>query len=460
MIFLVISGALVAPYIKKQFFSLLNVTFSDLVNRSNSFALQIKHFPTIYNRIERIADSDKKIMCEIERQARDVRPIAAYAVKQLITDFLRYKNKYGSLVERSLYAHTGPGTFVDRLLVYRPLMFVNSSDDYLIRGRDGKIRRGGFEFIGTPRERYPLVLKDYLSYDEMAIAALLGVSVPTYFINNGSRTNRGVPALAGTFEESGIYVGLVGARFEKPGYMEWAHIMVTSEQNTAANGYGDVPVKGRRAELLALWARFYQIPYFYTYEQAAADRTGRFLRLLNGFFDTVVYKERLKKVLVPFLVDANERGAAAHQKVYCHVVGLGTGVWAVTQRQEEYMFEVYVDILKEYTFTHIADIDFSWFGLQGMNGLMDNTIVTTAGNNITIHFSKRNPADKLLDANEGKLLVAMYAWDGNAYPGNEYWAGNLAASGDPAAACCSTIAELQNPFINPNVSKFRIKYYK
>jgi len=113
------------------------------------------------------------------------------------------------------------------------------------------------------------------------------------------------------------------------------------------------------------------------------------------------------------------------------------------------MLEVYGELILESDFKHISDIDFSWFPENSQcGGKEDGEIIqSTNGHQITIHFSKRDPAEKLDDDN--KLLVALYAWDGNAFPGNEYWRGMLHASGDPAAASCTTIAELQNPYINP-----------
>ena len=49
---------------------------------------------------------------------------------------------------------------------------------------------------------------------------------------------------------------------------------------------------------------------------------------------------------------------------------------------------------------------------------------------------------------EDKVIVASWAWDGMSFVGNEYWAGSLGSSSDPAAASCTQIPELLNPYVN------------
>jgi len=144
-------------------------------------------------------------------------------------------------------------------------------------------------------------------------------------------------------------------------------------------------------------------------------------------------------------------------------VGLGLGVWQISNEQALWMLEVYAEVIKKNNLAGVSDIDFSWFpdsalwcGQNREEGVALTITDVSNHHTINIHFSKRDPAEKLKD--DKKLLVAMYAWDGNSFPGNEYWRGMLHASGDPAAACCSTIAELQNPYVNTEFVKQILEY--
>jgi hypothetical protein len=459
--------------------------FNNLVQKSNAFPAP---FHTQNNRIAVIAGSDKTKKEIIAQQAQAVRPIIHARVIKLIDTFLTQKVYVGSSAEMGLYDMMSTHDFINRLLVNRPFEFMLEQDKYLLR--DGKTKGygapngggGDFELIGTDKEKVPLILgnyfkpqEGYLSYDEMLISALLGVSVPTYFINDGDRYNAAFVGDGGRpYETEGVYVGLVGPRFEKPGYMEWKHMVVTRAQNTAANGYGPQPTvresdfdnystfksaieKNPKVALLDIWAQLYEIPHFVTFEQAAQDTTGRFLKINNNsFLDTLVYKKRLAFVIEPFLIDANARGQEAGRDAFCAAVGLGLGVWAIPEikvEQNKLTIQVYAELLEKLDLPRIANIDFAYFNSQAHDL---NLFKNRKNKKIKISFSSRNPAAKLVGVDAGKLLVAMYAWDGNSYPGNEYWEGTLAGSGDPAAACCSTIAELQNPLINPYLTADRL----
>jgi len=416
------------------------MSFDELVKKSDVFNNTIRKFPTTTNLIKNIAGSDKTKKERITQQAAGVRVIMHAKVRdQLIPDFLAYKKAKGSDIEKAFYQNMSVEAFINRLLINRPLTFYTEHDSYLLR--DGKTKGAGsidyfgigggnlhFEAVGTDKEIAPLVLKDYLSYDEMQISALIGVSVPTYFINDGDRGNIAVVGYGGKpYQEEGIHVGLVGARFEKPGLMEWQHMMIAGTQNTKEKGYGT-----DTESLLRVWEKFY------------GEKFPESMSPNQRSIDTTIYSRRLRMVIEPFLMDANRRGQEAGKKVYCHVVGLGLGVWKVDNRQERVMLDVYAQVINEGNFPHIADIDFSYFNLKECGKVgNDGTL-----NGIKLHFSKRNPSAKLTGMDANKLLVAMYAWDSNAYPGNEYWLGALTVSGDPAAACCSTIPELQNPLIN------------
>lgn len=431
------------------------LTFSKLLENSEAFASRID-FPTSDNLAVNFAVTEE-LQNEVVEHANSSQPLLPQRVWSFIPKFLAFKQQYGTEKEKALYQEMTPVEFVDRLITKRPLMFMTSGDSYFLR--DGESGNGRFVKIGQDDEDPDLNLNDYQSYFEMSLAAFLSMVVPTHFINDGSRDNKGIKDPDGAYEPKGIYVGMVGARFEKPGMMEWASMMVTPAQNTAENGYGlNADPKNPKTIEKRLWAELYEsrIGKEYAlpdYDEAVNDQTGRYIPVAKGLLDTHVYKARMRLIIESFLLEADKRAELAGKKAYLHIVGLGLGVWKVADKQTGLMLEVYADILKERPFKHISDINFSYFNGDQCGEAKDQDFIQSAqGDPIKVHFSQRNPADKLQDEDEGKLLIAQYAWDANAYPGNEYWKGLLTASGDPAAACCSMIPELQNPEINPFIS--------
>ncbi|KAJ3039721.1 hypothetical protein HDV00_011953 [Rhizophlyctis rosea] len=437
-----------------------------LLEASDAFFSRIEP-PTTNNLIQSLlsrSSNPPETLSQITTFARQTRILLHPRLVPLVDAFLSYKRLHVTEKERSLYSNLTREDFIKRLIKNRPLVFFTHFDRTLLR--DGSTPPAAdWLRVGHDTEG-KIKIEDYLTYDEMQIAALLGVSSPTYFINDGDRDNAGRKGKPGSYEEEGVYVGLVGARFEKSDQMDTLHILVSEKHSTPKNGYG---AEGKNAnpkayDALKPFANLYLgQDHFPTYADATSDPESsdyEYLRSHSPFspknlFNIKAYKSRIRIPLELLLLDANDRAKSKGDgtKAFVHVVGLGLGVWRKSAKQYKYYVEALGDVLRELELPFISDIELAYFPDDSppCAGAGHNQKITNAPsmNDITIHFTMRNPATKLpLRDGERKLLVASYAWDGNSYPGNEYWMGMVAASGDPAAVCCSLIGELQNAEIN------------
>lgn len=357
----------------------------------------------------------------------------------LIKDFLLFKKSFGSNIEKTVYSDMDIKSFIFRLFKNRPLSFLGGSDSWVLK--DLKEGFGNWENIGTNKETSPLLLKDYMSYDEVELSAFLSVSIFTPFINCGSRENAG--KTEPNCQPNGIYIGQIGARFERPFKMEWRYMIVDRDQNTLENGYGSNS-NTKNSAYLSMWANFYDLDNFPLYSDAENDKSGRFYKLSNGnYLDIYVYKKRIKIVAELFLKEANFRAKKIGKDAFCHIVGLGLGAWKLSSARDIQTIitvDTYLELISSGLFENISDLYFSWFNIP-----KNEIQIPTRIANTQIHVGHRNPADPLNDNN--KLLVANWAWDSNSYVGNEFWLGQLKTSGDPASCSCSFVGFIGNPDI-------------
>ncbi|KAI8906308.1 hypothetical protein EDD86DRAFT_210342 [Gorgonomyces haynaldii] len=399
------------------------MTFEELVQKSKQF-----QFQTTHNLIDTIAKTPLQQQ-QIVEHAQETRVILLDSVHQLAADYLLHKQHHGTPVEKSVYQGMTTKDFIARLIHKRPLVFCGPRDLTMLRNgvrfQDPSI----WQSVGTADEK--IKMEDYLTYEEMQVSALLGASCPTFFINTGSRRNCGIPSA--TRNPFGISVGLVGARFERKGLMEDEHCVIERSRCTPENGYG---VKGN------IWASFYGLEYFPTFDQVKASDDYYPLDL-DSFFNIPVYKKRIGVTLTTLLLEANDRAQSQDKQAVVYVVGFGLGVWRKRLAQFQWFLDALETSISENRLDHVSKII-----LRTMEDVeMPQKPINSFGKEIAIEHDYKDPGDRELLENE--LFVLSYAWDSNSFPGNEYWMGSLDGSGDPAQVCCSTIGQLQNSYINP-----------
>ncbi|KAJ8931999.1 hypothetical protein NQ314_015045 [Rhamnusium bicolor] len=430
------------------------ITLQQIIENSKKFPIE---FPIETIKCETLLTSTPEDV--LEKNINSVYPVVHEKVLNLYAQFLSYKRKFGTSIEKQLYKDMNLEMLVDRLLTKRALVFVGYHDKCMLM--DGFGRVGNWEKIGKPEEKQPFVLNNCLSYDEIKLSALLSVSSYTEFINIGDRNNCGkIESNKNKIEQRGIIIGVIGARFEKAKVMEYQDIMVTKEQNIQENGYGTclVPtVKG-------LFLNFYgELSLTFEEIKDQLENTIKFTQIRKDqYFNNMVYERRLSLSIDTLLIEANERAKTAGVMAFVHVVGFGLGVWKIAQHQEKIFMDTFarrIEFLSS-TLMHIADICFSYIKETSCGKCKSGDTFPIEGhhnNGIRIHIFNRDPHEKLTNSCEGNLLIVSYAWDGNALPGNEFWLGQLAASGDPAAASSTQIAEIHNPHINPVVCAVNLR---
>ncbi|KAI8946828.1 hypothetical protein F4801DRAFT_39360 [Xylaria longipes] len=364
----------------------------------------------------------------VKNDAASTRIVVHGRFPVLVQQFLAHKRLHGSSAERALYhARWTWQQQVSRLVEKRALVFLGRGDFTVLRNGEqigGAYRE--WDRVGTEEERFNrhLFLRDYLSYDEIMLSSLIGVSGPSFFINDGRRDNMGRPGRVGEFEPRGIIVGLVGARFERDDRMDSAYV-IKSVRNAR-----------QHPELRDIFFEFF-----------GRNRNPA----LN--FDAVVYKARIRITADILFIEASRRAKDMGKKAYVYVVGLGLGVWASDPNQTKFYVQAFLASLADLgdDLSHIGTVEFAYIDEAVLGFKSQSFVLGPSRTAIDVRCSRRNPAAKLRGVDANHLLVLSYAWDGNSFPGNEFWIGSLAATGDPAAACMSNIGELHNPMINPGL---------
>jgi Domain of unknown function (DUF4804) len=419
---------------------------------------------------------------KIIEKAQSTRPFLAKEIWDLMEKFMDFMRdlpgEEGSNY-RIVYENFTPPDLIKRLLFKRPLSFL-SRDSYIARAdANGNNKRGRGKYYDLAKTLdptdSPICLRDYISYDEILLAALICMSTPTYYVSDGSLRKFEI-ASNKPFLSEGILCGLVGARNTKAGFMEHRFIhpwqndthdqgVTLSDNFWIENVYSDAFPQKKIPSLEEIYSNH-----------------DIYKNIYKDEINVVYFEKRLSLSIVPYLREACARGHESMKHIFCSIPGIGAGVWA-GQTSAKTIIELIVQVVLKFLDESFSMPEFKYLkaiAIPKSDATILKTfipkgkilkITQTSSNIFTIEF--REPEDhKITIYNESRyvaqvlpqefsdcLSIAAYAWDGNSYPGNEYWKKSL-ASFDPQAIYCSLLGQLQNPEVNVKLADpQRIKIY-
>lgn len=440
------------------------------------------------NQIKTLLENNKNseaIQNDIASFAQTAILFAPTKLKELAASFLALKKDYGINIEKKYYKKFVNEVDFLKALVKKRYWYFKKLDYKNIYTLDAqktnlkKIYHEDKTQIKTTELFDHNNIEHELTPDETKLVSLIGSFSQTHFLNEGNYCTKNTEQNQPNHILQGWVALQTGAYFNMQNLCEWQDIIITPEQNTEENGYGQkADQENVNTKMRKLWEQFYN-DSFELYQRVEIKRTidkkqKRYVKLfLNEqkvwYFDQVLYKKRMKMVLKPFLQLVETVAKQQNKKVILYITNLNENkAWYpkfLYEKKDDYTVEstnellftlcfdlqkaIYRDYLQTHQNTSIKKIYFAK-GTCKKNGdqLSTKTEKLETINNATIYKTNVPPAAKIFDE-PNTIAISNVPSEGFIQVGNDFWMdveNELSMSAQRAAH--SFITTYQNPYIN------------
>lgn len=470
-------------------FANIYLRYNDIQISSKLFNDICDEFPLQTNLIETIVGKNHDNISILESQINNCKILVPLHIYEYMAIFLKEMKISGNKIEKNIYKSMTIEDFIIRCISKRYLSFYKLWNIFKFRLKtqrkvmDKKISKSWYEnIINFPnRSELPYYyfikekwLENYLSYDEMLFSSYIGISTPTFFINDCDKNNFGKEDAYHV--KKGIVTSLVGTRFDEILHFD-SLFMTISKYHRENMGFGLGLGKDWKYDL---WARFYNKDFLPTFEQVSQANDPRYLYIkgYDFFIDLEAYKKKIyltykmyiDDIILRFMNHSQEKYLELNKPLYIIFKDINHKDLLIDEKLQTYIlvctiFDIlitYINNCKNHNLKIlIHTIEFN--NIENVLSFLDENFIKFIGERymfipqnyremleyisfyIKVNYTDKPPFRKEL---EEYCVACNYAAGPVNLPGNEYWDNGFNFSDEAAIACCSTISQLQNPYIN------------